>query len=315
MLKYCRFLSFLLFIPCLIGGSGAILAGESVEWAQHGFLAKILVRMRPKGDVKSCTGALVSASLVLTSGHCVVDRRNRNETEKREMMEFVVTLPGLPFDNHQKGAEKEKTPPFRSTAKLLATSGREWNETGGWALLRIVPRNTSKLCTTKRFSRLNFRQSPNGPSQINVKPMELSKSDAECQLIGFSTSEKAGDFVTEEKVFRLHLKEVAEPPMDDSFHHYRSRVYSDNFTACYDDVGAPLFCKLASSGEEEFQLGLFQSLTVPLEIVSQGMSNDIEQCRMASEMRFTLLADDRKLAEAIQGYTMAEFIEGYQNCK
>uniref|UniRef100_A0A183CEG1 Peptidase S1 domain-containing protein n=1 Tax=Globodera pallida TaxID=36090 RepID=A0A183CEG1_GLOPA len=284
--------------------------------------------MPPEGDVKSCTGALVSASLVLTSGHCVVDRRNRNETVKREMVEFVVTLPGLPSDNQQKGTEKEKPPPFRSTAKLLATSGRESDESGGWALLRIVPRNTSKarhffpfrskcsnfkLCT-KRFSRLNFRQSPNGPSRINVKPMELSNSDAECQLIGFSTSEE-GDFLTEEKIFRLHLKEVAEPPMDDSFHHHRSRVYSDNFTACYDDIGAPLFCKLASSGEEEFQLGLFQSLTVPLEIVSQGMSNDIEKCRMASEMRFTLLADDRKLAESIQGYTMAEFIEGYQNCK
>lgn len=69
-----------------------------------------------------------------------------------KMTEFVVILPALPPTNRsgENASQSEQwreggdgVPPFRSTAKLLVTGGREWDEAGGWALLRIVPRNAS----------------------------------------------------------------------------------------------------------------------------------------------------------------------------
>ncbi|KAL3104127.1 hypothetical protein niasHS_002154 [Heterodera schachtii] len=326
MLVCPHFLLPLLLFPLFVIGTFAILHGETVEWAQNGFLAKILAKSRKKGDVRSCTGSLVSASLVLTSGHCVVDRRNRNETGKRKMTEFVVLLPALPPTNRsgENASQSEQwreggdgQPPFRSTAKLLATGGRECDEAGGWALLRIVPRNASTThCPPNRFSRLGIRPSSsdaNGPSsQFVPLPADLADPGTECQMIGFSTSEKAEDFLTEEKVFRLHLNGMAEPPTDDPFHHYRSQVYKDGHTACYDDSGAPLFCKLSSSDKGHVQLGLFQSLTVSLDVLSKEMDKGKEQCRKAREMRFTLLTEDQKLAEAIQRYGKID--EGFHNC-
>jgi hypothetical protein len=60
----------LILFACL-GSICAILDGNPVSWARHSFLVKVFGRDE-QSSVKSCTGVLISNSLVLTSQGCVM---------------------------------------------------------------------------------------------------------------------------------------------------------------------------------------------------------------------------------------------------
>lgn len=282
-----------------------ILAGEEIDWNRNGFVVKVLAREGPNSPAKSCTGSLISASLVLTSGHCVVDR-----STKENLHQFVVFV--------SKPSDKE----LRSTAKLL-----ERNEQNGWALLRIAPQNITELCppspAPKWVARLNFRPLLTAGPRLEVSQADLSNGEgAVCYFVGFTTTEKAEDFLTENRLLRIYLDKLEKPPKDDGLNQYRSNIYS-GFTACYDDAGAPLLCKLSKYQEPALQLGIFQSLTVP-----GGMAaNDYEQnekgnktvdqldkCKFATQMRFNLFNADESLAKAIEKYALTEFVSVYHEC-
>uniref|UniRef100_A0A914MTF7 Peptidase S1 domain-containing protein n=1 Tax=Meloidogyne incognita TaxID=6306 RepID=A0A914MTF7_MELIC len=223
------FFIFLFFYFQFLNFVNGILAGEEIDWNRNGFVVKVLAREGPNAPTKSCTGSLISASLVLTSGDCVVDR-----STKESLNEFVVFV--------SKPSDKE----LRSTGKLL-----ERNEQNGWALLRIAPQNITELCppspAPKWVARLNFRPLLTSGPRLEVSQADLSSGEgAVCFFVGFTTTEKgkkllkiflkfyflAEDFLNENRLLRIYLDKLEKPPKDDGLNQYRSDVYS-GFTACY----------------------------------------------------------------------------------
>lgn len=252
--------------------------------------------------VKSCTGSLISASLVLTSGQCVLEK-----STKEKLHQFAVIL--------AKPSQQE----FRSTAKLL-----ELNVPGGWALLRIPPQNITELCppspAPKWVARLNFRPSLSGNPRLDTSHLDLgSDSGSGCNLIGFKTTEKAENFLTDRRVIRLFLDRMERSQLedrDDDEAHYASNTY-DDFIACYDDAGAPVMCSYQD--QDVIQLGLFQLLIVPGGVIKsssaeEGTEDPLAKCRRARQMHFSLFHEDDALAQAIERHALAEFVSVYQEC-
>nr|CAD2190978.1 unnamed protein product [Meloidogyne enterolobii] len=239
------FFIFLFFYFQFLNFVNGILAGEEIDWNRNGFVVKVLAREGPNAPTKSCTGSLISASLVLTSGDCVVDR-----STKESLNEFVVFV--------SKPSDKE----LRSTGKLL-----ERNEQNGWALLRIAPQNITELCppspAPKWVARLNFRPLLTSGPRLEVSQADLSSGEgAVCFFVGFTTTEKgkkllkiflkfyflAEDFLNENRLLRIYLDKLEKPPKDDGLNQYRSDVYS-GFTACY-----PYFFIFLMSSDSEIDV-------------------------------------------------------------
>uniref|UniRef100_A0A915P551 Peptidase S1 domain-containing protein n=1 Tax=Meloidogyne floridensis TaxID=298350 RepID=A0A915P551_9BILA len=288
------FFLFLFFYFQFLNFVNGILAGEEIDWNRNGFVVKVLAREGPNAPTKSCTGSLISASLVLTSGDCVVDR-----STKESLNEFVVFV--------SKPSDKE----LRSTGKLL-----ERNEQNGWALLRIAPQNITELCppspAPKWVARLNFRPLLTSGPRLEVSQADLSSGEG-------AVSE---DFLNENRLLRIYLDKLEKPPKDDGLNQYRSDVYS-GFTACYDDTGAPLLCKLSKYQDPALQLGIFQSLTVPggktakddePNDKSNKTIDELNKCKLATQMRFNLFNADESLAKAIEKYALTEFVSVYHEC-
>jgi len=272
---------FLVSSSCL-----AILYGDRVEWNRHGFLTKILAR-NEGGKTKSCTGSLISASLVLTAKSCVTDSNGHDE-----LQEFVIQVATL-----------GKRTWFE--AKLLKRSE-------DWALLRIHKQNITEMCpgnpAPKWVSRLNFSPSLTNPSLDSVNPSNFG--DSNCFMIGFQTTDQGEDFLTQEIVIRLDLEELHDPSEDDS--NYRSRVMRNYGSACFDDAGSPIFCRLIGHAGD-IQVGFFQWLKM---VEGQKIVMDSkEKCAEAKEMDFAITTADTELVKAIEEYGMAEFVEVYQKCE
>ncbi|CAD5233248.1 unnamed protein product [Bursaphelenchus xylophilus] len=273
----------------LLAGVSCVLDGDPVDWSRHGYLVKIVAKL-PDKSVKLCTGALISGSLVLTSADCVVD----SETSK-DLEEFaVITL-----------IKKHK----RRLYGLLV------EKTEKWAVLRIDTVPTDKLCPPApqppRVLRLNQKPSLKSSSTFYVPISQILKS--KCYLLGFKTEDDASNFYRQKQVYRLDLYQLMEPRSGDIF--YRSLV-KENYTACFEDTGAPLICNTPESGT--LLVGYFQSLGRPISPDAAELTTPIstleEACSGAYEMNFDLVSDDERLVKLIEKEDLGPFVDIYHKC-
>lgn len=269
----------------------AIVGGEPVQWNRYGFLSKVFSRESGSSVVTSCTGAIISGSLVLTSAQCLL-----NSTTDSRLTEFVVTV---------------------ATIKKPRTLPAEIAEMGDtWGLLRIPDITSDSLCppdpAPKRVAQLNLKLSLLQSSVVPVDPISLKKK---CWLVGFATSDNATDFIKQDDVRLLELDSV--DPVKGRNNYYAS-VIKGNETTCWDDAGAALFCTTKRQGP--VLVGIFQHL------ITNGKSdkgkdsidlenlNLVDSCERAVEMRFSKTVDQNKIIEAIQKHDLSSFVHIYDNC-
>ncbi|KAH7728257.1 Protein F48E3.4 [Aphelenchoides avenae] len=158
----------------------------------------------------------------------------------------------------------------------------------------------------KRIARLNLRPSLKEPALRTIEKDTLLK--ARCFLVGFETSSKPSDFMSQKKMLRIELEPLLVPFSGDTF--YRSRIIQ-NQTACYDDLGAAVICHIPH--QHELQVGLFQSLATTSK--RQYYSSPLETCSLAAEMRFTIITDDPELLDVIETHDLPGFVAAYKACE
>ncbi|KAI6173632.1 Peptidase S1 domain-containing protein [Aphelenchoides besseyi] len=241
----------------LLATVGAILDGDVISWDRHQFLVKVISKSHD--DVlKSCSGVLITRSLVLTATDCVLD------SVLFAAKEIHVFL------NVRNSSRRE-------LAVMLDRDDR-------WAALKIAPVDIEKLCPpspeVKAIKRLNLNPNLQETSLVEVSPEEIMTEE----------------FFTTVKTLRLELEPLRGP---DEKKYYRSNIVN-NFTACFDDPGAPVLCETTAHGE--MLIGHFQKmgvLTSTLEDMKpRKFTDNTENCALAKEMIFFVL-QQQQLPSAI----------------
>ncbi|KAI6191869.1 Peptidase S1 domain-containing protein [Aphelenchoides bicaudatus] len=263
----------------------SILNGDKINWSRHSYLVKVFSRTK-RDDVKSCTGALISNSLILTSRDCVL-KDNSNEP----MREFSTVLSISGSRHHEK-------------AQLL-----EVNDS--WALLEIRELSLIKLCPDdqpRHVLPINLKPTLNGSSIVNVPVDEIINS--RCFLAGFNTTDESKKFLQVTTTLRLDVN-LKLPYENDGY--YRAQVI-ENSTACYDDVGAPLICSTTHHGI--MLVGFFRNSGIPVSHRedSQNRLSRREKCALAREMYFDLITVDTRLIEFIEKHFIGAVVQTYQKC-
>uniref|UniRef100_A0A915DZC1 Peptidase S1 domain-containing protein n=1 Tax=Ditylenchus dipsaci TaxID=166011 RepID=A0A915DZC1_9BILA len=270
----------------LLMQSEAVLNGDKVFWNGYGFMTKVLARGENR-RAQSCTGSLISPSLVLTAAECMINR-----TTRAKLTEFQVLVAKI------KGSKKQYD------ARLV-----DMNE--NWALLQIQPLNTTELCPAEpippRMVKLNMKPSLLAAAQYSIDEAYITDND-KCYLVGFEHSSDPAAFIPNQNVQRISLEKLKKPEPDTGTF-YRSRIVQ-NRTACFDDTGAALICHVGIQGH--VQVGLFQSLSIAEDNKLNKSSAAV--CSKAAQMEFSLLTSDERLSAAIQKAAFLEFIDAYTKC-
>uniref|UniRef100_A0A915BAL1 Peptidase S1 domain-containing protein n=1 Tax=Parascaris univalens TaxID=6257 RepID=A0A915BAL1_PARUN len=188
----------------------SVINGERVHWHQYGYLVKIFSRERNSKMVTSCSGSIISASLVLTSPQCLF-----NASTNRRFDEVAVSMP-----------------PFRKARTVRAEIVKS---TDSWALLKVPTLSAKELCpaspTPKRVVQLNVRLSLVRSSHIVIDISAITKR--RCWLTGFATTPNAADFLNQYDVRMIALDALKHS--DDSTSDmllYRADVIANN-SACW----------------------------------------------------------------------------------
>uniref|UniRef100_A0A915B8K6 Peptidase S1 domain-containing protein n=1 Tax=Parascaris univalens TaxID=6257 RepID=A0A915B8K6_PARUN len=271
----------------------SVINGERVHWHQYGYLVKIFSRERNSKMVTSCSGSIISASLVLTSPQCLF-----NASTNRRFDEVAVSMP-----------------PFRKARTVRAEIVKS---TDSWALLKVPTLSAKELCpaspTPKRVVQLNVRLSLVRSSHIVIDISAITKR--RCWLTGFATTPNAADFLNQYDVRMIALDALKHS--DDSTSDmllYRADVIANN-SACWDDAGAALICHLNEFGD--VQVGIFHNLvTAPIDTGKGGMElmpHWIHECGRALGMNFALTVNDQGLISAIEKHDLPAFVDIYRKC-
>ncbi|VDM49481.1 unnamed protein product [Toxocara canis] len=255
------------------------------------FRFQVFSREANSNLVTSCSGSVISASLVLTSPQCLL-----NSTTDERFSEVAVSVPT-----------------FRRPRTLRAEVA---NITDSWALLKIPTLSAKDLCppnpAPKRVAQLNVRLSLLRSSLINIDVSALSKR--KCWLTAFTTTTNASAFVKQDDVRMIELDTLR--PSEDSTSkalRYKSAVVG-NRSACWDDAGAAVMCHLNEFGD--VQVGIFQTLTVdPREVADNETLHSIRECARGQSMNFAMIVNDQHLVSAIEKHDLPAFAEVYRRCR
>ncbi|VDM95731.1 unnamed protein product [Thelazia callipaeda] len=274
----------------ILPGTQAIIGGEDKEWNRFGFLVKIFSREKLSNIVTSCTGTIISPRLVLTSSQCIL-----NTTTGKRLSEFVINAP------------------FMKGSRILGAEVVKIGET--WAIMEIPELKLSMLCppapAPRGVAQLNVRPTLLQSSIVSIDPLKLKRK--KCWVVGFATTDNATEFVDQNNIRLIALKSLDAVKNKPNF--LWSPIVA-NDTACWDDVGAALFCSTRAWGH--MLVGIFQHLIAPSQL--QKTTNGGEEinitssCNGAVEMRFSKIADQFKLFEAIQNFDITSFVSVYQHC-
>ncbi|VDK49046.1 unnamed protein product [Anisakis simplex] len=276
----------------------SIINGELEQWNRHGYLVKIFSREPNSNIVTSCSGSIISASLVLTAPNCI-----RNATTHERFGEVAVNVPTFRV-------------PRTLRAEIL-------NVTDAWALLKIVKLPVKDLCPPNpapvRVSQLNVRVSLTKSSMETIDHSSLTERD--CWITAFATTYHASTFLHQHDVRKIQLEKLK--PSYDNMNTgaivYKAAIVS-NRTACWDDAGAALTCHTNAFGD--VQVGIFHSLSLGI-YESAGEVNDdetttsarsMDQCSRAVSMNFALIANDIRLIRAIERNDLPAFVDVYDKC-
>ncbi|KAI1724434.1 trypsin domain-containing protein [Ditylenchus destructor] len=292
-----------LLIFAFLYKTSAILNGDDVRWIRHRWIVKVLAK-NPEGNAHSCTGSMISQSLVLTAAECVVQRSSRAKME-----EFVVILPKVKSQKRhfgELGIGSTKIVQYTFSEGHLLELSQEW------ALLRIQPLDIDEVCpkedVAKGIARLNMKPSLLAPSLFEVTPATIKESD--CYMYGFETTENAYGFLKQKVARQIVLDKLVDHPDNQGF--LRSRIIG-NHTACFEDAGTALICRVHHHGF--LHLGLFQSLSFPQSDVNHSFNRtSMSMCYAALSMEFSINTADAQLVEAINRYALAEFVAVYAAC-
>uniref|UniRef100_A0A0M3I0Z4 Peptidase S1 domain-containing protein n=1 Tax=Ascaris lumbricoides TaxID=6252 RepID=A0A0M3I0Z4_ASCLU len=257
------------------------------------YCLEVFSRERNSKMVTSCSGSVISASLVLTSPQCLF-----NSSTNRRFDEVAVSVP-----------------PFRKARTVRAEIV---NSTDSWALLKIPALSAKELCppspTPKRVVQLNVRLSLVRSSHIVIDVSAITKR--RCWLTGFATTPNAADFLNQYDVRMIALDALKHS--DDSTSDvllYRADVIA-NKSACWDDAGAALICHLNEFGD--VQVGIFHNLVTARSDTAKGgmelMPDWMHECGRALGMNFALIVNDQRLISAIEKHDLPAFADIYRKC-
>ncbi|KAI1716328.1 trypsin domain-containing protein [Ditylenchus destructor] len=294
-----------LLIFAFLYKTSAVLDGDDVRWIRHRWIVKVMAK-NPEGNAHSCTGSMISQSLVLTAAECVVQRSTRARME-----EFVVILPKVGSHKRHFGELSVGT---TKIAQYKFSEGHLLELSQEWALLRIQPLDINDICPKedrdlKGILRLNLKPSLLAPSLFEVTPATIKESD--CYLYGFETTENAIGFLKQKILRRIDMEKPVDHPENEGY--LRSRIIGNN-TACFEDTGAALICRVHQHGF--LHVGIFQSLSFPQSDVNQNFNRtSMNMCYAAHSMEFSINTADEQLVEAINRYALAEFVAVYAACE
>ncbi|CAL2050540.1 unnamed protein product [Caenorhabditis brenneri] len=253
------------------------------KWERHPYLVKVLTKDVKLGNISTCTGTLLSPSVVLTNAKC--------------------------FQGDQKNIAAQAIIRKKDTVDKLNKAMLAFRIDDDLAIMKIDPVVEDQFCEKQphppRVSRLNFKPSLTEATYQNVDPKELK--DSRCRVVGFTTNENVEDFATSRGVQVLEL---------DVFPDKDNLMFSEvnaNSTGrvCWDDIGAPLECVI-NEENKWVQVGLVNGL-YGREMEKDTNSTMALSCSDVQTMQFVVFGDDT-FVNAIENVDKSSVFEAQDKC-
>ncbi|KAE9553694.1 hypothetical protein FO519_003087 [Halicephalobus sp. NKZ332] len=278
----------LFFVLGFLSLTNAIEGGQEIEWDDAPYVVKIFARQamnkaEKAPPVKSCTGALISPSLVLTDVECI-----KNSTNRQDLEEIMITY-------HIYGSNRQ--------VKVLAETVEE---TDNWVLLKISPIDMKNVCPSEIDREKMI-------TRLNIKP-SLTK-DMKIQL-SFNTVKnlRCRDFINKRDLYKMEMMSFDQDPKNMNRLAY---TIDSNSTACIEDLGTALVCHYEGMN---LQVGFLRSLQAYPSTLQAAMEIEDPQirslaiCAATAKMLFVQIYNDDKLIEAIEKYDLGGFVNAYSAC-
>lgn len=258
---------------------------DPAKWERHQYLVKVLTKDTKLKNISTCTGTLLSPSVVLTSSKCFPD------TRKNLIAQAII---------------KKKDSSATMNKAMLAVK-----IDGDLALMKIDAVNEDHFCDKEphppRVARLNFKPSLTDATYRTIVSRDLQ--DSKCRVIGFETTEDVEDFATSHKVQVLDLDVHA-----DTENLMFSEVNSNSTgRVCWDDIGAPLECVLDVENNKYVQVGIVSGLYGREMDKEDNSTMVVVNCSEVQTMQFVVFSDNT-FVHAIENVDKASVFEAQDKC-
>uniref|UniRef100_A0A8R1IYD2 Peptidase S1 domain-containing protein n=1 Tax=Caenorhabditis japonica TaxID=281687 RepID=A0A8R1IYD2_CAEJA len=263
---------------------------DPAKWNRHQYLVKVLTKDIKIGNISTCTGTLLSPSIVVTSAKCFTENRQNTAAQA------IILAKGTKDTIHK---------------AMLAVKIE-----GDLAVMKIDPVKDDDFCDKEpypaRVSRLNFKPSLTDVVYQSVEPKDIQ--DSRCRVVGFTTNDNVEKFASSHDVQVLELEVRA-----DTDNLMFSEVNGNSTgRACWDDIGAPLECIISEDnkwvqvglvhgiygrGQEEQETEMGSNSTVPLKAT----------CADVQTMQFVVFSDNT-FAHAIEVAGKTSVFDAQDKC-
>ncbi|EFO82867.1 hypothetical protein CRE_00062 [Caenorhabditis remanei] len=257
---------------------------DPTRWTRHQYLVKVLTKDTKTGTISTCTGTLLSPSVVLTSARC--------------------------FPKDQKNVAGQAVVVKRDSLDLMNKAMLAVRIDGDMALMKIDAIKDEQFCDKDphppRVARLNFKPSLTEATYLTVQPKELQ--DMRCRVLGFKTKDDVEEFATSKELQILELDVRADQD---------NLMFSEvnaNTTGrvCWDDIGAPLECVLNDEDIKWTQVGFVHGL-YGRETDQDTNSTISFSCSDVQTMQFVVF-NDNTFAHAIESVDKSSVFEAQDKC-
>ncbi|CAI2357461.1 unnamed protein product [Caenorhabditis sp. 36 PRJEB53466] len=256
---------------------------DPAKWNRHPYLVKVLTKDVKSGVISTCSGTLLSRSIVLTSANCFpADRKN--------LVAQAIIIQ-------------------KSSKDIMNKAMLAVNVEKDLAIMQIDPVTDEHFCDKdpypSRVSRLNFKPSLTEATYQSVTPKEIQ--DLRCRVVGFTTTDDADDFASSHDLQILELEMRAD---EDNL--MFSEVNSNSTgRVCWDDMGAPLECTV-NEENKWVQVGVVRALYGRGEDKDSNSTMEVT-CADVQTMQFAVFGDDT-FAHTIEVVDKASVFEAQDKC-
>uniref|UniRef100_A0A1I7TWE3 Peptidase S1 domain-containing protein n=1 Tax=Caenorhabditis tropicalis TaxID=1561998 RepID=A0A1I7TWE3_9PELO len=256
---------------------------DPAKWDRHQYLVKVLTKDVKIGNISTCSGSLLSPSVVLTSANC--------------------------FPNEIKNVAAQAIIRKKDSSDMMNKAMLAVRIDDDLAVMKIDAVQDEHFCDKDphppRVARLNFKPSLTEATYQTVEPKDLQ--DSRCRVVGFTTNDDVEDFASSQEVQVLELDVRAD---QDNFMFSEVNANSTR-RACWDDIGAPLEC-IINEETKWVQVGVLNKL------YGRKMEEDTNStmtvtCSDVQAMQFVVFGDNT-FAHAIENVDKSSVFEAQDKC-